>query len=365
MPLYTSLRRQPDRQRIIEGLKRLRAQLDTEIPVRSLDKTLRLATWNIREFDSPAYGERTAEPFFYLAEVISRFDLVAVQEVRRDLSALERLMRHLGGHWRYLVTDTTEGDPGNDERLACLYDSRKARFTGLAGELVLPATQDGGLSLQATQIARTPFSAGFQAGWVRFQLATVHIIYGQDQADFPARVEEIRAIAQFLADRVTDGVSSAPNLVMLGDFNIYDRSNATMGALTDAGWTVPEPLQQVPGSNVPQDKFYDQIAILPITHQFQPAGPAGVFDFYNSVYRLDDREDYAAAMGPAFETTSKGTPRTEAGKATYYKTYWRTFQMSDHLPMWVDLLIDYSQDYLDGLAPAPPSPVTNPADPGD
>jgi hypothetical protein len=27
-------------------------------------------------------------------------------------------------------------------------------------------------------------------------------------------------------------------------------------------------------------------------------------------------------------------------------TYWRTFQMSDHLPMWVELKIDYSDDYL-------------------
>lgn len=53
------------------------------------------------------------------------------------------------------------------------------------------------------------------------------------------------------------------------------------------------------------------------THQFQPAGAAGVFDFYDSVYRLEDREDYAAAMGPAYETTAKGTPRTEVGKATY------------------------------------------------
>jgi hypothetical protein len=43
-------------------------------------------------------------------------------------------------------------------------------------------------------------------------------------------------------------------------------------------------------------------------------------------------------------------------KATYYKSYWRTFQMSDHLPMWVDLQIDYSQEYLNGLDAEPPPP---------
>ena len=58
MPNYYSLRKDPHNKRIIEGLKRLRAQLDADIAPRSLDKTLRLATWNIREFDSPAYGPR-------------------------------------------------------------------------------------------------------------------------------------------------------------------------------------------------------------------------------------------------------------------------------------------------------------------
>jgi hypothetical protein len=113
-------------------------------------------------------------------------------------------------------------------------------------------------------------------------------------------------------------------LVLLGDFNIYDRSDATMGALTDAGWTVPAPLQALPGSNVPGDKFYDQMAVLPRAHQFQPAGPAGVFDYYKGVFRLEDRDSYIPDMGEAYNTTSKGEPRTDSGKATFYRTYWRT-----------------------------------------
>ncbi|HSV37573.1 MAG TPA: hypothetical protein VLI04_02335, partial [Nocardioidaceae bacterium] len=58
-----------------------------------------------------------------------------------------------------------------------------------------------------------------------------------------------------------------------------------------------------------------------------------------------------------YTKTSKGEPRTETGKASYYKTYWRTFQMSDHLPMWIDVKIDYAKEYLEGLAP-PPAPVS-------
>ena len=365
MPNYSQLRHAHDSARIIDGLKRLREQLDGPdgIPERSMDKTMRLATWNIREFDSPAYGDRIEDAFFFIAEVISRFDLVAVQEVRRDLSALEKLMGHLGWPWRYLVTDTTEGDPGNDERLAFLYDTRKVRFTGLSGELVLPdiKVKKGQPAVPVEQIARTPFTAGFQAGWVKFQLATVHIVYGEEDAEDPARIAEIKALASFLADRAKDKVSSFPNLVILGDFNIFDRSDQTMQALLDAGWSIPVPIRDLPqGSNIPQTKHYDQIAVLPIAHQFQPAGPAGIFNYYESVFRAQDRATYAEAMGPAYEKTSAGKPRSESSKAQYYLTYWRTFQMSDHLPMWLDLKIDFSDEYIDGLAPAP-----TPASPQD
>lgn len=65
------------------------------------------------------------------------------------------LMRHLGWQWKYLETDTTDGDPDNDERLAFLYDTRKVRFSGLAGELVLPDVKqpDGSSQAMATQLA--------------------------------------------------------------------------------------------------------------------------------------------------------------------------------------------------------------------
>lgn len=360
MPIYVELRNNPDSKRIIEGLERLREQLDSDIPGRSLDATFRLATWNIREFDSPAYGDRTEDALYYIAEIISRFDLVAVQEVRRDLRALEHLLRHLGKDWQYLVTDTTEG-AGNDERLAFLYDSRKVRFTGLAGELVLAGVEDDdGNEMEVEQLVRTPYTAGFQAGWAKFQLATVHIIYGDSDPNLPARVAEIEALARFLAQLSTDDGSVATNLVLLGDFNIFKPSDKTMQALIDAGWQVPEPIRDLPGgSNVDKNKHYDQIAILPRAHQFEAAGTAGIFDFYESVFRLEDRDLYAEEMGRSLLVDSDGDPRDEAGKDRYFKTYYRTFQMSDHLPMWMDIRIDYTNEYLAGLRTTPP-PVAGP-----
>jgi hypothetical protein len=58
-------------------------------------------------------------------------------------------------------------------------------------------------------------------------------------------------------------------------------------------------------------------------------------------------------MGPSYLTMANGKTRTDSQQATYYKTYWRTFQMSDHLPMWIEIQTDYSGAYLDALEQAP------------
>ena len=95
-----------------------------------LNQLLDLSLWNIRDCDKPAYGKRLEELIYYIAEIIDHFDLVAVQEVYKDLEGLERVMQVLGSHWKYICTDETEGKAGNDERMAFLYDSRKVNFGG-------------------------------------------------------------------------------------------------------------------------------------------------------------------------------------------------------------------------------------------
>jgi len=340
--------------RVAERLLALRDVLDEKVPDLTLHDTLNLATWNIREFDSTKYGSRTDEAFFYIAEIVSRFDLVAIQEVREDLSALERLQEILGDWWKYVVTDVTEGRPGNRERMAFLYNERKVKFHGLAGEVVIPAiAKKKGEGKRkrvadkydpARQLARTPFIAGFQAGWFRFMLCTVHILYGESRADDPDRVKEIEALAGFLARRTTDKHAWSKNLILLGDFNIFDTSDSTFHALVDVGFEVDERLQELP-SNAGRNKHYDQIALMQRGRYRPSVLEAGVFDFLDVVYTDDDEREYVSAMGAAYRKSSKGQTRSAAQKRRYYRQ-WRTFQMSDHLPMWVSLKIDFGLEYL-------------------
>jgi endonuclease/exonuclease/phosphatase family metal-dependent hydrolase len=315
MPFYQALSNNTSAgKRTLQRILQLRQQLDEEIPQKTAEKTLLLATWNIREFDSAAYGDRIAEAFYYIAEIVASFDLIAVQEVRQDLTALNKLMSILGGNWSVIFTDVTEGAKGNGERMAFIYDKRKVRFGGLMGELVLPpiiVKDDRGNKIEqpATQVVRTPLMCGFKVGWTDFILTTVHILYGEDKANNVERVEEISQIAKFLKRRSEDKNEWSRNLILLGDFNIYDTSDLTMKAMTDQGFSIPEGLQNIP-SNAIKTKYYDQIAFKVRPGKFGSTGKAGVFDFYKTVFRPEDELLYIEEMGQSYQVKSNGKPRT-------------------------------------------------------
>lgn len=338
MPSYSSIRRnknEAERARTIERLLALREQLDREIPAKTATDTLLLATWNIREFG----GNRNSESLHYLAEIISRFDLVAIQEVASNLEGLQKLMGLLGHNWEYIVTDSTAGTAGGGERMAFVYDRCKVFFRKMAGEIVLP---DSNPIKKTVQFARTPFSVAFQAGWFRFIITTVHIYYGKDGDEDPRRVEEISSIAEFLKKRAKKEDES---YILLGDFNIANLGDATMNALEKQSFYIPEAIREHP-SDLGKSKHYDQIAFkLKIEQNMtvfsEQRQHAGTFNFTETVYTLQDLDIYRKLFD---EKYTKG--KTEKQISNYYLTKWRTFQMSDHLPLWIELKVDFSNQYL-------------------
>jgi hypothetical protein len=104
-------------------------------------------------------------------------------------------------------------------------------------------------------------------------------------------------------------------------------------------------------SNAPKTKHHDQITCIApdLEDRLQPS-EAGVFDFYEHVYRTDDEPLYAGEMGENYLRKDDSTERTERGRTTYYRTYWRTHQMSDHLPMWISLKTDSGEEFLERKA---------------
>ncbi len=356
MPFYYQFNDPPTKEdkRTAQGLLRLRELLE-EVPDRSVSDRLIVATWNIREFDSNKYGNRTRESLYYIAEIISRFDIVAIQEVNANLVALNEVQKILGQWWRFLITDVTAGTGGNNERMAFIYDTRKVKFGGLSGEIVIPPQRVSGRTYEpARQLARTPMVCGFQAGWLKFMLSTVHIYYGKAKAEDPIRVKEIEILSKFLASRVKKPTTWSKNLVLMGDFNIFSPEDATFKAITKAGFFIPEQLQKLP-SNAIQNKHYDQMAFISSEYEKKTMqarlrnSRAGVINFFDAVYRENEEKEYAKTIGAAYLKNSSGKVRTAAQKTRHYKQ-WRTFQMSDHLPMWLELAIDFGEAYLTDVA---------------
>lgn len=350
------------RKEVAARLVQLCQQLDETIPSKDADQNLLLATWNIRDFgkrNNRGFGPRLPESLFYIAEILSRFDFIAVQEVN-ELYDLEKVVDILGENWDFIATDVTDAKlGGNGERLTYLFDRRKVCFQNIAGEIVLPNDMlvskalvpiDGDTGLYAgKQFRRTPFAAKFQAGWFRFEICTVHLYYGAESGTkLDERIEEISRIAEYFGKRSEEAEKEFRSLILLGDFNIVHPEHETMKALSDQGFRIPPGLDP---SNVAGGKYYDQIAFKARSGvlEYVAAGGksgSGVFDTFAEVFTPSQFEDYKADVA---RSSNGKTKTTESALKTYYSHDWRTYQLSDHKPMWVRLRTNDSPKYLQSI----------------
>lgn len=191
---------------------------------------LLVGTWNIAAFGGLAKGgwetgpndspKRNLTNLCCIAEVISRFDVCAIQETKPELTALRTLARALGPDWSFIVSDVTLGDPGNYERLSFVYDRRRVKASGLVGEVVIPKEELGVKGSLDRQFARTPYAVSFTAGNKGFTLVTLHVLYGETKAEKQRRAKELAKIAEWLDARANEPDEFNRNLIVLGDFNI-------------------------------------------------------------------------------------------------------------------------------------------------
>jgi hypothetical protein len=387
---YAGLRNVKESKRTSERLLALRKGSLKAVRDQRDDNSFLLATWNIRDFDSNkfGFGPRLDESFFYIAELISCFDLVAVQEITKDLRPFMKLMRILGSsEWDYLLTDVTAGTSGNQERMGFVWRKDKVQFRHVAGEVILPDGQlivapakvdpknpeDGSDSAETEsklQFARSPYLVSFQSGWFKFSLCTVHIYFGsEDGVELQRRINEIAALVDFFAKRqnaeVADDKKEAKeagsktpagrtptpqveNYILLGDFNVVSPEHQTMEALESKGFKVPD---QIDAKHIPTDKrrhFYDQIAVRVKDPRFKVT-TGGVLDVFADVFRDEDESVYRSHV-PKRDPEKNPAFKAKDPQKLYEK--WRTWQMSDHSPLWVKIESDFADDYLSKIAGA-------------
>jgi endonuclease/exonuclease/phosphatase family metal-dependent hydrolase len=300
--------------------------LDATVPAKRVDRNLLIATWNLRHFGAVTekwHSEDGDEPkrdlgsLRDIAEIISRFDVVAVQEAQEDITCLRYVLRVLGDAWAMILTDVTKGSAGNNERLAFIFDTRRVKPSGLACELVLPDewAEHVGDDVFARQFARTPYAVSFRSGGQTFILVTLHVLYGSSSGD---RVHELRWLARWMAawaDRVHE---YRQNLIVLGDFNIDRQDDPNWQAFTSTGLRPPAELDGLTRTifddpaHPDRAKHFDQIAWFfegeSSKLELDYSGHAGRFDFVPVVL--------------------PGMTRLE-----------QSWRISDHYPLWVEFQI--------------------------
>ncbi len=309
------------------GLQKLRRRIDRGgIPSSRLDETIILATWNIREFGKK---RRSARAIHYIAEILGQFDLIAITEVRDNLSDLRRTMEILGPYWSVVFSDFNTDAGGNRERIAYLFDKRAVVFTGLASEADPPRKKNAktGEYLPSLGWWRSPFMASFRAGNFDFVMLTAHIRWGSGE---DARIAPLTLLADWVHRRSREKHVLDKDWLVVGDFNIPSIDSPLFKAVSAKGLTLPPALANVShkdaASNLARDKRYDQI-LHQSTESFSLTGKAGVLDYFDGDWR---------ALFPADEF-----PDLTKSKFTY--------QISDHLPLWVELNLRVDEEKLDQI----------------
>ena len=276
---------------------------DYRIPNRCLDENLLLATWNIQQFSE----KKSWRALKYMADIIERFDLVAIQEIKSDLRGLAKLQSILPGRYRLLVSDVT----GNTERFAFIYDTRTIESTGLAADVGLNIDT---VTHEGFQIHRMPYCASFRAGRFDFTCVSVHIF--ESKTDFREReIDVLAAHLKKLSEKQQSKVVDR-DFFVVGDFNIKKEGDRFFDALVDHGFQMPERMNSLT-TNFKRTGTYDKIAWVD-RPDFRFSGQMNVVPYYKVVYQDKD------PIG---------------GKK----------EISDHLPLWAEFHINELTQQLEQI----------------
>ena len=264
----------------------------------SADDTITIASWNLYNLGATTNVEKRAE-------VIRRFDIVALQEVEK-IEGLDNLLARVeaisGNDWEYIPSPRV-GQGNAAEYYAFMYRTdRVAYVEESSGVYPEPMPDD---------FSREPFFATFRAGEFDFTLITVHITWGKLAS---LRTAECKRLA-LVWNYVQDLDSTEDDLILLGDFNRDRHTHSAfeplgeMGVialLTEAG------TRTTFGKTTGGGYWYDNIWIDPRYTQTESTGLVGASTPSSNSY------------GAACAQLLKG--------------------VSDHCPVWAEFRVDTDDD---------------------
>lgn len=280
---------------------------------KSTTKNLRLATWNIANFGAQ---DREDEHLKIIAELISWFDLVAIQEVKENSEDFQKVVKLLGSTYHFIFSDAA----GNNERMAFIYRKYKIDLLEEVAELSIPPAEYRhinlpGVSQRFLGFDRSPYMVSFSSKNFKFVLLNVHLYFGDDteSESINRRCLEAYCVGRWADLRSNSKYSFTKNVFALGDFNLpkVEKDDPVYKALLNRGLQLPDHTSKI-YSNLNNDKAYDQIAFLPGSKSLIRSH--GVFPFDNALFA---------------DIWQNKTPAE-------FRSYVKYF-ISDHRPMWIEL----------------------------
>jgi endonuclease/exonuclease/phosphatase family metal-dependent hydrolase len=178
----------------------------TSIPALLSADELALASWNVRILSD---GSRDDRELAHIAQIIDRYDLVAVQEVR-DTRVLDRLLDILPGAWDYTASEPV----GRGVKEIYAFFFRTDRVQLIRDVQTLEDRSDS--------FIREPAIASFISGSFDFTLVSIHVLFGNSKDE---RREEI-AYLDDVMELVLQTDEGEHDIILVGDFNVHGQDHS-------------------------------------------------------------------------------------------------------------------------------------------
>ncbi|MHB8903454.1 MAG: endonuclease/exonuclease/phosphatase family protein [Thermoguttaceae bacterium] len=277
---------------------------------------LRIASFNIQVFGT---AKAQKPPVMnVLADVIRRFDVVAIQELRTPdpfaMDSLLQLVNQNGGTFQYVVGPRL-GRTASKEQYVFLFDLARVE---LLPDTLLTVSDPQDLLHREPLIARFRVRASGSAQPFTFILVNIHTDPDETDTELDALGGVFRAIQQ--------NPWQEDDVILLGDLNVDYRKMGNLGMLPDIAWTIQGQPTNTRGLESYDNIVFNRVATCEFT------GTSGV---------LNLQEEYRLTTEQALE-------------------------VSDHQPIWAEFNVTEGGAALVASRPlpTPANLVPQPAPPG-
>ena len=313
------------------------------VPNKKSNKLL-IGSWNIANLGEQ---KRSLKDLRLLAHLLSRFDLIAVQEIKDDFQQFKQVVKYMQGTYDWIINDTG----GNNERLGFIYDTSKVKPGKQFAEIAFTKRTyikediyvinskkntkyiDIFRDMEFVPFDRNPFLGTFEAGSLNFTLVNVHLYFGgfksgstvKERQKYARRVLEILMLSKWAKKRAKGKNTYDPDIILIGDMNVpmMHPDEPAYKALLKSELQPKNYYTKTGGSNISGRKTYDQMALTEGDLQNKLVN-YDVFDFDNAVFK-DKWEELVTEFGDK--------------KAISQFNKYVKFYISDHRPLWLQFNI--------------------------